>query len=199
MKVEGLRRFNVAIDMDGVLADFDKRFIGLHGTTFKQAKKDLGDAAAWQIIIDDEDFWLKLEPMEGARTFFKDICLTYGAVILTAPPTRDIERAKIQKRLWIDEHIGKNVPVFFRRGRLKSNLASPDAILIDDMQENIDYWERAGGIGLLHTSAENTMEKLKQISDNHEGVIPIDLTSVKLLEKDCPTCGSWKAYEDKDS
>ena len=35
--------------------------------------------------------------------------------------------------------------------------------MIDDRQENIDAWESEGGIGILHTSARETIAELKKL------------------------------------
>ena len=37
------------------------------------------------------------------------------------------------------------------------------SVLIDDRQKNIDAWIEAGGIGILHTSAANTINQLKAL------------------------------------
>lgn len=37
------------------------------------------------------------------------------------------------------------------------------AVLIDDRKKSIDPWEAAGGVGVLHTSAKNTIDQLKYI------------------------------------
>ena len=36
-------------------------------------------------------------------------------------------------------------------------------VLIDDEPKNIEAWEDAGGIGILHTSAKETINKLKEL------------------------------------
>jgi len=36
-------------------------------------------------------------------------------------------------------------------------------ILIDDSIKKIDPWNANGGIGILHTSASNTISKLKEL------------------------------------
>ena len=41
-------------------------------------------------------------------------------------------------------------------------------VLIDDRQKNIDAWVAAGGIGIVHTSAADTIEQLKTLR-NGEG------------------------------
>ena len=43
------------------------------------------------------------------------------------------------------------------------NYAAPNHILIDDRESNIDQWRAAGGIGILHTSASNTIQQLKKL------------------------------------
>ena len=45
----------------------------------------------------------------------------------------------------------------------KAQYASPNAILIDDRSKAIDPWVDMGGIGILHTNTNNTIEQLKQI------------------------------------
>jgi hypothetical protein len=37
------------------------------------------------------------------------------------------------------------------------------SILVDDRQKNIDSWVENGGIGIVHTSAENTINELKKL------------------------------------
>ena len=39
-------------------------------------------------------------------------------------------------------------------------------VLIDDRPKNIEAWEAAGGIGIIHTSAKNTIEQLKKLRKN---------------------------------
>ena len=46
--------------------------------------------------------------------------------------------------------------------QVKSTLTKTD-ILIDDKQSTIDNWNAAGGTGILHTSADKTISKLKKL------------------------------------
>ena len=47
--------------------------------------------------------------------------------------------------------------------KTKSNYAKENAILIDDFASNIKRWEAAGGIGILHKNANDTIQQLKQL------------------------------------
>jgi len=45
----------------------------------------------------------------------------------------------------------------------KVNYSNENSILIDDMPRTIEEWDSGGGIGILHTSANSTIDKLKQL------------------------------------
>ena len=47
--------------------------------------------------------------------------------------------------------------------KLKQKYAAPNHILIDDKPSNIEEWRSQGGIGILHTSATNTISQLKEL------------------------------------
>jgi len=53
--------------------------------------------------------------------------------------------------------------IYFRPAKFKSDLSGKNKILIDDREDTINRWNAAGGIGILHTSAPNTIEQLKQL------------------------------------
>ena len=46
---------------------------------------------------------------------------------------------------------------------MKQKHSGENRILIDDTAKNIEDWESAGGIGILHTDAFSTIAKLKEI------------------------------------
>ena len=47
--------------------------------------------------------------------------------------------------------------------KLKQNYATPDSILIDDTEDVIESFNRAGGIGILHKDASETLSVLRKI------------------------------------
>ena len=51
-------------------------------------------------------------------------------------------------------------------GTQKAAYAFEGSVLIDDRQNNTDAWNEAGGIGIVHTSAKNTIEILKSLRNN---------------------------------
>ena len=48
-------------------------------------------------------------------------------------------------------------------GADKHEYAAPNHILIDDRDKAILPWREAGGIGILHTSANDTIAQLKEL------------------------------------
>ena len=80
--------------------------------------------------------------------------------MLTAPSLDPESRQG--KREWVERLDGmKNI--YFRNAASKSDFSGKNRILIDDREDTINNWNAAGGIGILHTSAANTIEQLKQL------------------------------------
>ena len=57
--------------------------------------------------------------------------------------------------------LSKDKAIFVTSGRDKANYAKGN-ILIDDSPENINAWRSAGGIGILHKNAQNTIGELNR-------------------------------------
>ena len=89
-----------------------------------------------------------------------DYIKQYSPTLLTAPSRE--KSSEIGKQEWIDKNI-PGTPVEFRQAHKKQELATPNAILIDDREDNIERWIEAGGIGIRHTSAASTIKKLNQL------------------------------------
>lgn len=45
----------------------------------------------------------------------------------------------------------------------KKYFCKNEDILIDDLPDNIKQWKEVGGIGILHTNWDDTIERLKEI------------------------------------
>jgi hypothetical protein len=53
--------------------------------------------------------------------------------------------------------------IYFRSSTTKHHFSGLNKILIDDRDSIIKDWVLNGGIGILHTSTEDTIEKLKKL------------------------------------
>jgi len=146
--------------MDGVLVNFEKGYEDLTGISTKQYVK--GDAAFWT-PIDEEGpaFWVNLEWMPDGHTLWNYI-KKYKPNILSSPSRSS--SSKVGKEAWLKINIPNryNKAYFYPRHQ-KQLFAGENRILIDDMESTINEWNNKGGIGILHTSAADTIRQLKKL------------------------------------
>lgn len=169
-------RHKVFVDMDGVIADFDKLAKTLLGVDNTLARFDMDPKMKkelWKKVKEYEQtgghMWRDLEPMPDAKLLWnfleqlhRDGLTEYPQILsATGQPHFGAEQ---QKREWIRKHFGSHIKVnLTETAAQKSQFACSSCILIDDRPKAIDPWTAAGGIGILHTSAKNTIEQLKKI------------------------------------
>jgi len=149
--------------MDGVLCDW------------KQAVRNLGpeaeaglaenalekDKQAMYKLIEKAgyDFWANMAWLPDGRELW-DWLVTKNLrpVILSSPGK--FYWAESGKAAWLNNNI-PGVQYFFEEN--KFIFAERNAILIDDMKENVVAWEHESGLGVLHTSTESTIQKMTEI------------------------------------
>ena len=149
-------------DMDGVLADFEKGITDMIGGKFSDAR--------WDELPDD--FFLQLEPMKDAKKLW-DFIGKYTPFVLTAVPRSERgpiaarateDKTRFMKR-WFGVSPDRMYPVM-RADKMRFAKDGRDGrpnLLIDDHIKNIAQFKSAGGIGVRHTSASNTIKQLKEI------------------------------------
>lgn len=152
----------IYLDMDGVLADFESAVIAFGATQFP-----IGDEM-WNKLKNTPNFFKTIKPLKNSHFLFN---LLYSfhkdkVEILTGipQPKREMFSAAKDKEDWIREHFSKIIKVnaVFRKDK-KDFCHGEQYILIDDMKRNIKEWKKQGGIGILHTSVEDTINQLKQL------------------------------------
>lgn len=162
-------------DYDGVLVNFHQGVIDLTGAHFK-------DGARWKnreskfernklIECAGVAWWANLPPMPDYDDLWGFI-EAYQPHILTATPSwkgcvEITDYAFEGKTLWNEKYtkvpedrfhmVSRESKRYYARHQAGSN------ILIDDYEENIKSWTKAGGIAILHTSARDTIEKLIEL------------------------------------
>ena len=155
-------KYQIYCDMDGVLTDFEKRFVTLlqqegpkyyskaviaQVTRPKHFDKLEGTEEFWKFI--DQyiglEFWSGMEWMPNGRELWNFI-QPYGPKLLTSPSEDNTSR--LGKRLWVKENLTPAPEVLFRFGDAKSDFANENAILIDDKPSNLEAFASKGGIAL---------------------------------------------------
>lgn len=169
IKENEISAYTIYLDMDGVIADFDQRFLNISGMTPDEYKDKYGKKKFWDLIDEKNKvkFWAGIPLMPEAKRLV-DYVSQYDYEILTAPSVK--KQSKIGKLVWlrkIHSDLFPNKPkVNFKpakeKHQIKSNLTKSD-ILIDDKASTIDNWNSSGGTGILHTSTEDTIKQLKQL------------------------------------
>jgi len=155
---EKVMDYKIYCDMDGVLADFESGYEELTGIDLKGEFKK-GDDFWDPIKVAGIGFWAGLKWMPGGQELW-DYLKPFNPQLLSAPSRE--QSSRIGKHVWVKHKI-PGTKLILRYANQKQQLATPESILIDDRQINIDQWEAAGGIGILHTSTDNTISQLKKL------------------------------------
>lgn len=150
---------HIFCDFDGVLVDFERGFEIQYG----KKHTDVPEGVMWKIIKNNMAHWEQLPAMPGALQHWAYIA-KYDPSILTGCPTSGRQQAEAGKTIWKTRELGEHVPIITDLSKNKPlHMKAPGDILIDDMQKNIDRWIAAGGVGILHVSAEDTIKQLKAL------------------------------------
>jgi hypothetical protein len=166
MKEELQGQYKIFCDMDGVLVNFEKGLESITGySSYDKAAKEIGTDAIWAAAkAAGSEWWENLEWLEGGQDLWNYLQNNFKYIqILTAaakPKLGDV--GAIGKEHWCQKHLGieaKDV-ITCNLSQDKKHYAEADAILIDDMPENIAAWRKAGGIGILHKDTPSTIAKL---------------------------------------
>jgi hypothetical protein len=159
------------LDMDGVLCFFEKRYKELFGKEVKYSTKERSQKEfykVWPIFIQGKNFE-DLEKFPGCDkllAFAKDLQDNHGIkveILSSSGGEKFHNEVTAQKIKWLcDNGITFKANIVPGSDK-KAALATPDAVLVDDTDYVIDAYVKAGGIGILHTDADETIEKLKSM------------------------------------
>ena len=159
LKTEVKEKYEIYCDMDGVIVDFERGYEELTGKDIR-GNHVKGDGDFWQPITDaGVEFWAKLKWMPDGKQLW-DYIKKHKPSLLSAPSRE--ESSRIGKHIWVENNI-PGVNLILRAADKKQEFASPNAVLIDDRADNVQRWKDAGGVGIHHTSAENTINELEKL------------------------------------
>ncbi len=145
------------LDLDGVLADFDRGVITLTG----KHPREQTIREMWREVARAPDFFAALAFTRDGRRLW-EFCRPLDPTILTGLPHGGW--AAPQKRRWVAEMLGPGVPVITCMSREKARYSAPEHVLVDDRETARDPWEKAGGVFIHHRDAERTIDALRSLS-----------------------------------
>lgn len=158
--------YTIYVDLDGVMADLYKKIHEITGHWIIN-DDDGVDAEAWKQVNAyrkaGNKMFEELELLPDAMILWNYV-KKYNPHILTALGKYMTEETDQEKRKWVRNTLSGYDKIYtVKFSRMKANYASPTSILIDDRMRSIRPWKQAGGIGILHKSAADTIYQLKQL------------------------------------
>jgi hypothetical protein len=159
----------IYLDMDGVVANFEKRYIELFGDspdgcvsldyTNSRDKKEFSEN--WKSFIDGKNFET-LDWWPGGPELITYLCQLSPdmvEILSSSGGNKYHDEVVEQKKKWVENfNLPDNWKINIVAGRKrKAEYATPDSILIDDTKDVIDAFRYAGGIGIHHKDCGNTI------------------------------------------
>jgi len=158
--------YQLFVDLDGVLVDFDNAVFRLTG----KMPDELLPNQMWPVLARTRRFYENLNWMRDGRLLW-DSLIRFNPVILTGLPMG--KWAEPQKRNWCERELGPDVPVIAGMSRRKGELAHTwmaeqgmdgrVPVLIDDRLKMKASWEDLGGIFILHLNAADSLSALANL------------------------------------
>ena len=148
--------------MDGVIADFSKRYKELFRVEPRQAEKDKKFNHFFAEFIANGEF-ANLDLMDGAMDgidFLRKAPVPTQILSSTANE-QNYDAISKQKIIWLQKHGITFHPLFVPGKKHKYKYAAKDRIIIDDTESVINDWIKAGGIGILHKDWPTTLAILR--------------------------------------
>lgn len=147
----------VFVDMDGVLADFERAVKDRLGM---EVLKDGPDPPGlWDAIRNYKEFYRTLPVMAGAHELWTAVrAIDPEACVLTGVPP-SISDVATQKRNWFWERF-EYAPVICCASRNKRDHGKRGDVLIDDREKHRAAWVEMGGIWITHRSVHETLVSL---------------------------------------
>lgn len=148
----------VYLDMDGVIANFDKAFSSIYGLN----ARDDPDPSHWFEFVDNKGFET-LEWMPGGEELIKYLTDNYRVEILSCIGNKsNAKNVAAQKMRWlVDKGYGHLVTNFEYEKKDKARHASQTSVLIDDSTGCVEPFREANGWAIQHRNKEQTLTELK--------------------------------------
>ena len=154
----------IYLDMDGVLCNFEKRYTELYKVAPNSSRDKKNWSENWTDFILTKQFET-LDVFPGAIELLRYVRNTDLPIeILTSSGgAKYHDLVAEQKDIWL-----KKQGLAYKRNvvpqrSLKASYATPNTILIDDTEDVIDVFNKAGGIGILHKDIGETLQTLDSV------------------------------------
>ena len=135
---------------------------------FSPGKSSAATKYMYKLVHDDENFWANLDWQPGGKQLWAYI-RKFEPDILTSPMDKQGHNESLAgKLIWVEKNLGLSPDrVNFAHDKYKfavSEDGKPN-VLIDDFETKVKPFTEAGGIGILHLGAKNTIKILELLKD----------------------------------
>jgi len=163
-----MKKPEVYLDMDGVLADFFHEYAKLAGVPadefgkhdYRSIPPAKTDPTLNKMV--GTDFFARLPKFPSADSLVAMVTKLYGGYNICSSPLRgDYEGSEKYKKVWIGQHLRpqpKNIIITPNKAKWAVQPDGTPNILIDDRGSNISSWEAAGGIGIKYQADEDRLD-----------------------------------------
>lgn len=153
-----------------VIEDLGRNYVTVDDIQkFSPGKSSAATKYMYHLVHDDVDFWANLEWQPGGKQLWSYI-RQFDPDILTSPMDKKGHNESLEgKTIWVEKNLGLDADrINFAHDKYKfavSEDGKPN-ILIDDFETKTKPFTEAGGIGILHLGADNTIKILELLKDS---------------------------------
>jgi hypothetical protein len=158
--------YQLFIDLDGVLVDFDA---GVRLAVGKDPA-ELHPRQMWPVLARTPGFYDRLSWISDGRELWNAVAHLEPTILTGLPMGK---WAEPQKRSWCSRELGDEVPVITGLSRHKAELAlawldenglsERIPVLVDDRLSLAESWEAMGGRFILHLGAQSSISALQNL------------------------------------
>jgi hypothetical protein len=155
----------IYLDMDGVLSDFEKQFGDLYGEEALKNRDRKLWTEQWPDFIENKQFEFlpKFPGCDELLSFIRKHPEIEVEILTSSGGVKFHEQVKEQKKVWLKKYGIAYKPHVVPGRKHKKDYATPETILIDDTEDVIENFNKAGGIGILHRDAKETIKTLETL------------------------------------